>query len=400
MEKNVWKSVLSGSVAFVMLAGGANCVEFIDAKTPMLRAAVVESETSSQTYAIKTDAESGPLKFVDANGVEITEAHEGDLVYFEFDLDNDNNSAEAYRLDTGDKIDLQHLYGKKYYFEMPASEVYINQFYVRPRTVNLGENADKYLYTTYYFTPEEDGEYEFRADISADCSLTCEEIESEIEIPGHRTDLGQRCTLEAGKTYGFKLRNSKLWHRKTREQTGITILKTNVYGIESSCVNGWVSIGDPYDYDITDAVAGTTISFDIWPDEGYELDSFNVINLDTNESIETMEDEFSFRCFEMPAAPVSINVTYKKISETYEIKVGKIKHGKIEITYSSGEKSDDGKFESGADVTIKFIPDKGYKLKKAYLDSNVITPNNNKYFYTMPNGDVEIKATFEKTYKR
>lgn len=87
---------------------------------------------------------------------------------------------------------------------------------------------------------------------------------------------------------------------------------------------------------------------------------------------------------------------------SHEITIANVKHGKIEVTFAEGA---DGKVDFNTPVSVKFIPDKGYKLKNAYLDcydsvTKIKPDKNGVYEFSMPNSDVELGAVFQKTNKK
>lgn len=86
---------------------------------------------------------------------------------------------------------------------------------------------------------------------------------------------------------------------------------------------------------------------------------------------------------------------------SHEVIVKDVEHGKVQVTYLHGRRPVVGEVDFDAEISLKFIPDKGYKLKKAYLScydtSTSINASHGLYALAMPNSDLTVKAIFEKT---
>lgn len=136
--------------------------------------------------------------------------------------------------------------------------------------------------------------------------------------------------------------------------------------------NGSVSV-NPSTYQ-----EGQTVTLNIDPDDGYELDKVNVNGKD-----------ISGTAFAMPASKASVTVTFKKIQ--YKVTVGTISNGTVTVK--------DNKSTAGIndEVELEVAPATDYELKSLTYTpeggtATAITGNK----FTMPAKNVTINATFEK----
>ncbi|EEI85889.1 LPXTG-motif cell wall anchor domain protein [Anaerococcus lactolyticus ATCC 51172] len=131
------------------------------------------------------------------------------------------------------------------------------------------------------------------------------------------------------------------------------------------------------------ATAGQPIGMDIRPEEGYRLESVNVI--DENE-IKVAEYNFLSNSFSMPAKNVIVKVTFKKIE--YTITKEQTEGGTVSIDKSKATK--------GETVTITVTPKEGYEVGQVKGDNIPINLVDGKYPFKMPARDVTIRVTFNK----
>ena len=79
------------------------------------------------------------------------------------------------------------------------------------------------------------------------------------------------------------------------------------------------------------------------------------------------------------------------VSNTYAVSIGKTANGKVSASPTTAKK--------GETVTLTVTPDKGYALDKLTVtdkngDQVKLTEKNGKYTFTMPDGKVDVKASF------
>ena len=145
--------------------------------------------------------------------------------------------------------------------------------------------------------------------------------------------------------------------------------------------------------------AGETVTVTVTPDDGYMVDEayWSYMGGDGVEQKNefTKPDEGNSASFEMPAANVTITVTFKAIAPTtYAINIEEAENGKVE--------SDKATAAEGETVTLTAIPDEGYipdDITITYGDNKKVVPEINEETLTatfvMPAGDVTIVMTFK-----
>ena len=139
-------------------------------------------------------------------------------------------------------------------------------------------------------------------------------------------------------------------------------------------VNGAVSV-NPEKY-----AKGETVSLDIEPATGYELDKLTVKNVSTGKNVTVTNNKFS-----MPASKVTVTATFKL--STYGITVTKPTNGTV--------KADASKAKMGDEVTLTITPKSGYELEKLTVKDAAgkeVTVSGNKF--TMPASAVTVTASF------
>ena len=131
------------------------------------------------------------------------------------------------------------------------------------------------------------------------------------------------------------------------------------------------------------ATAGQPIGMDIRPEEGYRLESVNVID---EHEIKAADYNFLHNSFSMPAKNVIVKVTFKKIE--YTITKEQTEGGTVSIDKSTATK--------GETVTITVTPKEGYEVGQVTGDNIPIRLVDGKYPFKMPARDVTIRVTFNK----
>ena len=129
------------------------------------------------------------------------------------------------------------------------------------------------------------------------------------------------------------------------------------------------------------AVAGAEITLTAMPNEGYRFKEWEVIS----GGVTIVDDKFT-----MPNNNVEVKAIFEEDTPPVPTE--------HTVTVTSGgngmASASPSKAVAGAEITLSATPDKGYHLKEWQVESPAgLVITNNKF--TMPNGDVEIKTTFE-----
>jgi hypothetical protein len=135
--------------------------------------------------------------------------------------------------------------------------------------------------------------------------------------------------------------------------------------------------------DKTAAQAGETVTVTITPNEGYMLDV-------VTGAPETWNLEGNTGKFTMPAAAVTLSVTFKEIppAEPYRITTHITGEGTVDIPTSALE---------GSEVTVTVAPADGNALRALKVDGRDVTASvsENSYTFTMPGYAITVEAVFE-----
>jgi hypothetical protein len=144
------------------------------------------------------------------------------------------------------------------------------------------------------------------------------------------------------------------------------------------------------------APAGTSVMISVRPDQGYELKGYYI--MDANNNIVDWQANSSGYSFIMPASDVTIYVTFEQSGsgnqgDEYKIYVNDTAGGYITTNPS-------GNAPVGTTVTINVNPDQGYQLTQLeiYRENSPVdyqSTSTGGYFFTMPDSDILIIATFE-----
>ena len=130
------------------------------------------------------------------------------------------------------------------------------------------------------------------------------------------------------------------------------------------------------------ATIGETVTLTVAPAEGYELQSLTY----TVEGADPVAIENN--AFQMPAANVTINATFKAIN--YTITVAETQNGTVEAPATAN---------AGDVVALTVTPAEGYQLKSITVAPetlNLAVEVNENYEFTMPADNVTVTAEFEK----
>ena len=128
------------------------------------------------------------------------------------------------------------------------------------------------------------------------------------------------------------------------------------------------------------AVVGTEITLIATPKTGYHFKEWQVMS----GGVTIKDDKFT-----MPSANVEVKAIFEKDAPPAPTE--------FTITVTSGgngtASASPAKAAAGTEITLTATPDKGYHFKEWEVISGGVTISNNKF--TMPNGNVTIKAIFE-----
>ena len=129
------------------------------------------------------------------------------------------------------------------------------------------------------------------------------------------------------------------------------------------------------------AAAGTTITLTATPNKGYHFKEWQVIS----GGVTIKDDKFL-----MPDSNVEVRAIFEKdappVPTEFTITVKTDGNGTASASPA--------KAVAGAEITLSATPDKGYHLKEWQVMRGNVTIKDDKF--TMPDGNVEIKAIFEK----
>lgn len=162
--------------------------------------------------------------------------------------------------------------------------------------------------------------------------------------------------------------------------TGTGTVGNTKYAISvASATNGSVKAS------ASSAKQGTVITLTVSPKSGYALDTLTVKDAEGN-TISVTDRKFS-----MPASKVTVTATFKTAVKSYTVTVNKPTGGTVSANYST--------CAVGTTVSLTVKPSAGYKLKT--LTAMNSTTNEAVSVvdgtFTMPEGNVNVVATFEAT---
>ena len=129
---------------------------------------------------------------------------------------------------------------------------------------------------------------------------------------------------------------------------------------------------------VTSAAKGTEVTLTATPNEGYHFKEWKVVS----GSVTIENNKFT-----MPAGNVTVKAIFEKDAATeYTVTVENDGNGTATASPTSAAE--------GTEVTLIATPNEGYHFKEWKVVSGSVTIENNKF--TMPAGDVKVKAVFEK----
>jgi len=132
--------------------------------------------------------------------------------------------------------------------------------------------------------------------------------------------------------------------------------------------------------------AGTTVTVTATPADGYVLKGEIKVRGPNNEIVELTGNSFP-----MPAYNVTVKVEFEKTP--YAVSIGSITGGTVSADKTSAAKD--------VSVTLTATANTGYKLKTLLVKATSggatvpVTVSGNKYTFKMPEGGVDVAATFE-----
>ena len=148
----------------------------------------------------------------------------------------------------------------------------------------------------------------------------------------------------------------------------VTFAKISYQIVCEETQNGMISV-------VASAKMGNHITVVATPDEGYEFAGMIVVDSDGNEI--TVTDN----TFTMPASPVTITASFKKID--YTITLICSDNGTAEVSKNPAN--------IGDEITVTASPAEGYELSTIKVDGELIEGNT----FIMPAADVSVEVTFK-----
>ena len=133
--------------------------------------------------------------------------------------------------------------------------------------------------------------------------------------------------------------------------------------------------------------AGNTVTLTLNPNKGYKLKELTV-NSTSGPVAYTKVDDTTYT-FKMPASNVGINVSYEKQQpESHNINITcDTNMGSVSASPVSAKKGDQ--------VTLTVTPNPGFEIASVSMNGQTLTATNGKYTFKMPDGDVNVTATFK-----
>ena len=199
---------------------------------------------------------------------------------------------------------------------------------------------------------------------------------------GGQSDMMYTVSPDENGVYKFTMPNADVTVSATFERLSS---KYNITVAETQ--NGTVTVKD----DKQTADPSEQISVYGQPEAGYEVGEVKVTYTEGNElkQIETTQDDYGFYNFTMPAADVTITVTFVK--KAYTVEVAQTENGTVTVDKTTAN--------AGDEINVTITPAVGYEVDDIsfhYELSNqpfMQTIENGKF--TMPNADVIVRATFK-----
>lgn len=131
----------------------------------------------------------------------------------------------------------------------------------------------------------------------------------------------------------------------------------------------------------TNAEAGSKVSIEITPNDGYQAKSISVRGGQG-------EIPVSGNAFTMPESDVVVDVTFEKIQpKVFSITVNQAKNGSISVDKTSAKENEE--------VTFTATPKEGYQLDQLIVNGESVKVIDNKYTFKMPSKNVTVSASFK-----
>ena len=278
-----------------------------------------DNEISNEVYYAFTPAESGAYVF-SSGTVDVASLLLGnDYVSMGFGF-NGQTLAMGAMLEANATYTIQCM--------IPDGTAIMNVAKLELTPITVGENeiyaVGGIQYFEYPFTPPVSGDYTF--------SFTCEEslnpeatllLGEDMIAQCSSGELSFTATLEAGTTYSLRMNNRGSYNVVPIQLTVVSPpLPSFSISIPESFEHGTVEC------DKETADYGETVTLTVTPDEGYELENLTVtiasvvpsgistLRLRGGETIELTPGENGTYTFEMPAAPVTVNATFRETGLT------------------------------------------------------------------------------------
>ena len=132
---------------------------------------------------------------------------------------------------------------------------------------------------------------------------------------------------------------------------------------------------------------GDTVTLTLNPNAGYSLKELTVNSTSGTVGYTKVSD--TTYTFKMPASNVGINVSYEKQQPASH---------NINITSDNAKGSvsaSPANAQAGQTVTLTVKPNPGFELESLSVNGSPLTATNGVYTFTMPDGDVNVAATFK-----
>ena len=133
--------------------------------------------------------------------------------------------------------------------------------------------------------------------------------------------------------------------------------------------------------------SGDVVNLTITPNKDYVIDK-----LYYRDGLSTSEHTIENNSFEMPASDVVVYATFKQKTpptpKKYSVTIeSDIQNGSVTASPANAQ--------AGQTVTLTVTPNPGFELESLTMNGQALTATNGKYTFKMPDGDVNVAATFK-----
>lgn len=263
------------------------------------------------------------------------------------------------------------------------------------KKLSEGSNEGVELNSEYELTVKKDGTYSFEFGNEDTLSLKVFIKSEDGKFEKTVTTRGEfKIDLKAGTKYTFNAKTD--YNPYQYKDLDLFIGKYSANRIMVTSRYGSVKLISENGDEITSAYENDIVYVYVQPQEGYEVDSIKVTQVDKS-TLELYEGAGNYS-FKMPKTAAAVEVSYKEASSGHNVTVKGEDHGKVIVSHgdkllSAGEKILPGDF-----LDLTFEPDEGYyfeglRMIESGSDTKSFNPGNT-FRYLMLDRDVVFEAVF------